>query len=100
MPDIDLIECKFNISDFEISLFQKYKVQLPQTLLDSNDKRKCEFLAGRFCAQRLVKSYFGQRIEVSIGHNRHPVFPKGMLGTISHTEQLAICAGTVPALAG
>lgn len=54
------------------------------------DKRRREFSAGRHCA-RLALSRLGHPpAALPVGPGRAPVWPAGFIGSISHTDELAI----------
>jgi len=56
------------------------------------DKRLTEFTHGRYCARSAMK-LLGTRPEpVGKGPNREPVWPDGIIGSISHTEGSAAAA--------
>ena len=52
-------------------------------------KRKNEFYSGRWCAvQSLIKKNESD-LSIQIGKDRAPIWPKGVVGSISHSDQLA-----------
>ncbi len=53
------------------------------------NKRKAEFLAGRVCAQSSLQS-LGVNESVGRSVNRSPIWPAGIVGSISHTSHLAM----------
>ena len=59
-------------------------------------KRMLDFKRGRYCA-RMALSHLGRQNEaVSVGASREPVWPSGIIGSISHcdgTSAAAVCAG-------
>jgi enterobactin synthetase component D len=67
------------------------KIDLPMRLERAVPKRRLEFRAGRFCArealERLVPSW--GRAPVPIGIDRAPVWPAGVLGSITHADGFA-----------
>ncbi|MDH5917974.1 4'-phosphopantetheinyl transferase family protein [Vibrio splendidus] len=54
--------------------------------------RKAEFLAGRILAISLLNDLQYSNLKVDIGANRAPVWPVSAKGSISHANQIAICA--------
>jgi len=53
------------------------------------DKRRAEFTHGRYCARSAMKMLGVESAPIRKGPNREPVWPKGIIGSISHTEQAA-----------
>ncbi|EKO3577889.1 4'-phosphopantetheinyl transferase superfamily protein [Vibrio metschnikovii] len=67
--------------------------ELPHTLNQAVLKRKCEFLAGRVCAQRGLNKLMGSRVvSIKIGEHRQPMWPTGIVGSISHCLGYAVSA--------
>jgi len=72
------------------------QISLPIDLQQAVNKRKLEFLLGRYCASKAL-SY----LKVTAGmlprnKDRTAEWPKGYIGSISHTEQQAIaCAASL-----
>ena len=56
------------------------------------DKRKREFMAGRLCAQRALQDIGIHDSQVQVAKDRSPVWPKGIIGSISHTDAFAAAA--------
>lgn len=55
-------------------------------------KRKIEFLAGRYCAKKALKSLNIDVTSIPIQKDRSPKWPKGITGSISHTKDIVIAA--------
>ena len=92
-PDDDAIvraACLYDIDQYDESLFGTLGVVKPEPLLRAVTKRKAEFLAGRYCAQRALGRSGFTDCCVDIGLHRQPRWPAGMCGAISHARQLAI----------
>lgn len=69
---------------------QDYAYCLPVVLKDVAQVRKNEFIAGRYCAIQAAKN-IGLTIEsLPIAKTREPIWPAGMMGSISHSKQMAI----------
>ena len=56
------------------------------------DKRKSDFLAGRYCAKKAFSLIDFNLIELPIAKDRSPIWPKGFVGSITHTKTCAIAA--------
>lgn len=69
-------------------LFTKLEQPFPCALKNASVKRKAEYLAGRYCGQRLLQNKASSTI---IGtYQRVPQWPYGWCGSISHTEKYVI----------
>lgn len=55
-------------------------------------KRRREFAAGRHCARRALAHLGHEAVALPIGHDRAPVWPPGVIGSITHTGDFAIAA--------
>ncbi|MDJ0639968.1 MAG: 4'-phosphopantetheinyl transferase superfamily protein [Paracoccaceae bacterium] len=56
------------------------------------DKRKTEFAAGRRAARRALEPFGHGAATIPRGDNRAPVWPDGLVGSISHDAGVAIAA--------
>lgn len=55
-------------------------------------KRRREFAAGRHCAREALAQLGHEAVPVPVGPGRAPVWPPGIIGSISHTDDIAIAA--------
>ena len=58
----------------------------------ASEKRKGEFAAGRMCARRCMDLLFVPVQQVPMGHDRSPIWPSGLVGSISHCDGYALAA--------
>ena len=79
----------FGVDQYQDTLYDVHHIQRPVGFADAVLSRRAEFLAGRYCAARALAE-FGARTHVGVGEHRAPLWPAGMLGTISHTSCLAV----------
>ncbi|WP_193161639.1 4'-phosphopantetheinyl transferase family protein [Microbulbifer hainanensis] len=84
-------ECGFDPSKYSDSLFSQLDIPIPVQIAGSVTKRKAEFLAGRYCAKAALSELGYFHTPVAIGHNRCPAWPAGISGSISHSENRAVC---------
>jgi len=49
-------------------------------------KRRQEFAAGRLCARRALTQFGIKDYPLLVGNNREPIWPPGIVGSITHTE--------------
>jgi 4'-phosphopantetheinyl transferase EntD len=89
------VSCQFDIEQYSDGLFHHFNIPLPASLALAVNKRKAEFLAGRFCAKQALNMWGITQAHVPIGQHRAPQWPAGVCGAITHnhTQQAtALCA--------
>lgn len=57
-----------------------------------SEKRRREFTAGRHCARQALLRLGREPVALPIGSGRAPVWPTEIIGSISHTDHIAIAA--------
>lgn len=67
----------------------RHGIALPSSLNKAGPKRRAEFLAGRLCAQRALLRLQGHTYVPSIGQDKAPTWPKGTVGSITHSDHWA-----------
>jgi len=55
-------------------------------------RRQAEFAAGRACAHRAMAELGHPKVPLLRGEDRAPVWPEGLTGSITHTDQWAVAA--------
>ena len=65
--------------------------EVPKELEGAVLKRKREFAAGRQCAKQAL-ARFGDTSNIAIRDDRAPVWPNGIVGSISHSREIAWAA--------
>ena len=74
---------------------EHYKALRELTSIDFNlstaacTKRKNEFYSGRWCASQCLIQKNESNLVVQIGEDRAPIWPVGIIGSISHSDRLA-----------
>jgi hypothetical protein len=58
-------------------------------LRNSVPKRQAEFVAGRICAREALTGWGHDNVVVGIGAHREPIWPQGLLGSITHCADYA-----------
>ncbi len=87
-----------NISSYHMELplseedFKKYQYLLPNSLKTAAIGRQNEFIAGRICAIKAGKQIGFEVEDLKIGDSREPLWPNGLVGSITHTKGFAIAA--------
>lgn len=71
-----------------------YGVWVPERYSRAVSKRKAEFVAARVCARHAIRELTGTDTSALIGVNddRSPQWPKGIVGSLSHTDGLVFAA--------
>lgn len=88
-------QCAFDPQQFSQALYAELGVQLPTAIASALTKRQAEFLAGRYVAHQALK-HLGLRFDqIPIGAARAPIWPAGVVASISHLNSRAICAASL-----
>lgn len=82
----------FDVSQYHLNSFLEHGIDEPITLTNAVNKRKAEYLAGRYAAREALKELTQQNYQIPIGDNRAPQWPDGISGSITHTETYALAA--------
>ena len=82
--------CHFDKDLYQEEIQRQFNIILPQTLDCAVQKRKAEFIAGRYCARQALAQLDGNfHSPIGIGANREPLWPEGFVGSITHTHGYA-----------
>ena len=84
--------CYFQQTRYSDDLFAQHGVPLPADLRSAVQGRRGEFLAGRYTALKALQRWGLEAGVVSIGRHRCPVWPVGLVGSITHDGATAISA--------
>jgi 4'-phosphopantetheinyl transferase EntD len=93
MPDSITFQFEFN-QDSIRSFFTKEKICLAPSQIglpinhQFSDKRFADFSTGRYCAINAIEQLGFNNIEIPIGQEREPIWPEGLVGSISHCDSL------------
>lgn len=82
----------FQAASFDPRHFARHAIPLPDAIARSVRKRQAEFLHGRLAARAALQDLGVDACEVPIGPSREPVWPAGVVGSISHTDGIAVAA--------
>ena len=89
-----IYQCEFNKEQYRDELYDVLEVKFNPSLARAVDKRKAEFLAGRYCCKKALSSMGVSNFDVLVGENRAPQWPVGIKGAISHNSHHAMVAIT------
>lgn len=90
VENIAQVALGFDIQDLDQEAFFQRGITLPAEFENMVAKRKSEFLAGRVCAQRALEALGECRAQVGKNQDRSPKWPMGFIGSITHTQNLAV----------
>ncbi|QIL91041.1 4'-phosphopantetheinyl transferase superfamily protein [Microbulbifer sp. SH-1] len=89
------VRCEFDSAGYQATLYAELGIAMPEAIARSVPKRQAEFLAGRYVArlalQDLAPAHY-RDMQVGIGEQRNPLWPDGVVGSISHMDRVAVCA--------
>ena len=71
--------------------FSIFGIELPSHISRSSIKRQSEYLAGRFAAYTALKSLGENLKTLNVDENFAPRWEKGIHGSISHNNTIALC---------
>ncbi len=73
-----------------ITFSQKFGYELLTQKFSEN--RTDEFLLGRWCAHKALDEFMGESLQgsIAIGDDRSPQWPEGVVGSISHNEDVVV----------
>ena len=89
---ITLFSTDFAVKHYHDNLYQQLGITFAQDIKGAVNKRKAEYLAGRYAAAQALKSFGVTRPTIPTGSDRSPIFPEGIVASISHTNTTALCA--------
>ncbi len=93
-----IVSCQFDVEHCRATtldeLQQTWGVKVPAKLHKAVDKRKAEFIAGRYCARKAMLQLddvvsVSDSPSIDIGEKREPLWPEGIIGSITHSHGYA-----------
>jgi enterobactin synthetase component D len=79
----------FESAGFDVSAFDAAGIACPPEVARSVVKRQAEFFFGRLAARAALCDCGQPLVDVPVGPAREPVWPPGIIGSISHVNGLA-----------
>lgn len=80
---------RFDLQRFHVGAFALAGVSYPAAMDRCVPKRQAEYLFGRVAARRALAENGWPDAQVGTGPQREPLWPEGVLGAITHTDQYA-----------
>ncbi|AHM73332.2 4'-phosphopantetheinyl transferase family protein [Yersinia hibernica] len=90
-----LAKCDFDVNVYRDELFTVYGIAFPGSLQKAVAKRRAEYLAGRFVARQVLNMLEVRDYSLLNGIDRAPCWPTGLIGSISHNTQRALCGAQI-----
>ena len=92
LPFLDSNDTKYYALDLSLSesIIKENFHLLPEGSESFSEKRKHEFVAGRICAKSALQKIGFENHFVMTGDNREPIWPGGVVGSITHNKNMAI----------
>ena len=82
---------RFQTTLFNDVFFEQQSVNLPPQRSQAVIKRRSEYFAGRYLAQQAMAEFGHKEFVLEADQNRCPLWPEGLRGSISHSDDFAIC---------
>ena len=80
LPGVRLLSTQFDSALLDPEDFTRWGIAAPRGV----SKRQAEFLAGRLCAREALQSLTGTPYVPTVGEDRAPQWPRGIVGSITH----------------
>ncbi len=80
LPGVRLLSTQFDSALLDPEDFTRWGIAAPRGV----SKRQAEFLAGRLCAREALQSLTGTPYVPTVGEDRAPQWPRGVVGSITH----------------
>ncbi|MBS0054562.1 4'-phosphopantetheinyl transferase [Yersinia sp. Marseille-Q3913] len=90
-----LSKCDFDVNEYRDELFAVYGIAFPGSLHKAVSQRRAEYLAGRFVARQVLNMLEIRDYPLVNGLDRAPQWPPGLIGSISHNRQRALCTAQI-----
>lgn len=74
------------------NFYAKYEQLLDVSLTNAAKGRKEEFVAARACAIKAFKEFGLEVSNIKKDESRKPIWPKGFMGSLSHTKNIAMAS--------
>lgn len=91
-PGVRLYAVDYDSRYYAENLYSDYSIAYPDNVKGAAVKRQAEFLAGRYAARQVLKAFGFLGIDVPCSGSRAPVWPDGIVASITHCQGTAICA--------
>lgn len=80
-----------NDAHFSDSFFSQCGIDCPSNIKRAVTKRRSEYFIGRYLAQMALSAAGATNTSISTNEDRCPIWPQSMCGSITHTDDFALC---------
>lgn len=94
-----ILPTRVGVAAIDVDEVAKATIPSELVLQGVGAKRQREFAAGRFAARRAIGACGHTPVYPARGDDRQPLWPQGMVGSISHTDHYALAAATAASTA-
>lgn len=88
----ELVHVRFREAAYTDALFADRAIALPDSLERAVPRRRADFLAGRIAAREALRPLGLEASEIAAGEDRAPIWPGGVIGSLSHSAGHAVAA--------
>jgi len=81
--------CHFDKTGYQESLQDELAIFIPEKMSRAVQKRKAEYIAGRYCARKSLAAININNQTVESSEDRAPIWPQGVIGSITHSSGYA-----------
>jgi enterobactin synthetase component D len=85
------LQAAFDVAAYSDDLYDVLGVPFPEGLRRAVNKRKAEFLGGRFLAALALERLGAPPAEIGVGEHRQPLWPANFVGSLSHSGDRLAC---------
>jgi 4'-phosphopantetheinyl transferase EntD len=89
-PALSVFQADFDADHYSDALIPRLNAGYETFIQNAVVKRKSEFIAGRYCAHQSLAPWEVPDGIIGIGEGRSPVWPAGIVGSISHCHAYAL----------
>ena len=79
----------YDVASFDSTMFAQAGVAQPASITKAVARRQAAFFYGRLCAQAALAALGVRGVSVGTGAQREPLWPQGVIGSITHRGDLA-----------
>ncbi len=92
LRSVIVLSSNYTMTGYHDELFEQLDILCPENICNAVNKRKAEYLAGRYLIRLLLLYHGLPPINILSGVHRQPLWPTGWIGSITHTHNTAISA--------
>lgn len=91
IPLFQICCANFFVENYSEKLYAINNILFPDNMTKTAKKRKAEYLAGRLVAQQTLNLLGINNFNLTSANTGNPIWPSGIVGSISHSDSYAIC---------